>query len=209
MLGGNGGARFGSAINAANGGGQQGGAADALEEHCDLCGNRIPADHRHMLALVERQILCACESCLALRGGDADMRPTGTRTLWLDGFEVPDEIWASFGIPVGLAFFFHSSVTGQTVAMYPSPAGATECELDLDAWASLRLANPFLGSLEPDAEALIVNRMAEPHQHVIAPIDECYRLVGAVKVAWEGISGGDGPERAIADFFDELKQRSA
>ncbi len=162
-----------------------------------------------MLALVERQILCACESCLALRGGDADMRPTGTRTLWLDGFEVPDEIWASFGIPVGLAFFFHSSVTGQTVAMYPSPAGATECELDLDAWAALRLANPFLGSLEPDAEALIVNRMGEPHQHVIAPIDECYRLVGAVKVAWEGISGGDGPERAIADFFDELKERSA
>ncbi len=69
-------------------------------------------------------------------------------------------------------------------------------------------ANPVLGSLEPDAEALIVNRMADPHQHAIAPIDECYRLVGMIKVRWEGISGGTGPEDAIAEFFEELRERA-
>jgi hypothetical protein len=177
------------------------------EEHCDLCGNAIPADHRHLLQLEERSILCVCESCLALRGGDREFRPTGTRVVWLDDFDLPDELWASFAIPIGLAFFLRSSATGGLVSLYPSPAGATESELDLDAWQALAHANPVLGSLEPDAEALIVNRTVEPHQHAIAPIDECYRLVGMVKASWEGISGGAGPERAIASFFTELEEK--
>ena len=50
----------------------------------------------------------------------------------------------------------------------------------------------MLRDLEPDAEALIVNRMADPAQFAIAPIDRCYMLVGLVKLAWEGISGGAG-----------------
>ena len=57
--------------------------------------------------------------------------------------------------------------------LYPSPAGATECELDLEPWERLRAANPVLTGLGPDAEALIVNRLADPPQHAIAPIDEC------------------------------------
>ena len=68
--------------------------------------------------------------------------------------------------------------------------------------------NPALERLEPDSEALIVNRMSEPHQHAIAPIDECYRLVGMIKSSWEGISGGAGPELAIAQFFAELRVKS-
>ena len=76
-----------------------------------------------MLNLYERQIVCVCESCWALRSGDADFRPTGNRTLWLDGFELPEELWAQFRIPIGLAFFMHSSVTNCVVAMYPEPRG--------------------------------------------------------------------------------------
>jgi uncharacterized protein DUF5947 len=175
------------------------------EERCDLCGNPITADHRHLLQLEERSILCVCESCLALRGGDPELRPTGTRVVWLEDFELPDPLWASFAIPIGLAFFLHSSATGGMVSLYPSPAGATESELDLEAWKDLVRVNPVLASLEPDAEALVVNRTSEPHQHAIAPIDECYRLVGMIKARWEGISGGAGPEEAIAGFFDELR----
>ncbi len=63
--------------------------------------------------------------------------------------------------------------------------------------------------LEADAEALIVNRIAEPPQYAIAPIDECYRLVGLIKVDWEGISGGAGLERGDRGFFDELRERAA
>jgi len=186
----------------ANGGGRPG------EENCDLCGNTIPADHRHLLHLTERQILCACESCVALRSGDPELRPTGTRILWLDDFELSDELWASFGLPIGLAFFLDSTTAGGIVAFYPSPGGSMESELDLNAWDELKAVNPVLESLDADGEALLVNRTANPPQHAIVPVDECYRLVGLVKVAWEGISGGSGPEEAIAAFFDDLRSRS-
>jgi len=53
-------------------------------ERCDLCGNEIPAEHRHLLQVVKRQILCACESCFALRSGDAELKPTGRRVVWLE-----------------------------------------------------------------------------------------------------------------------------
>ena len=52
-------------------------------------------------------------------------------------------------------------------------AGSTRCSRDL----------------EPDAEALIVNRMAEPPAFAIAPIDRCYMLVGLVKAALGGHLG--------------------
>jgi hypothetical protein len=181
----------------------------APAEHCDLCGTSVPGDHRHMLNLYERQIVCVCESCWALRSGDAEFRPTGMRTLWLEGFQLPEEIWAQFRIPIGLAFFMHSSVTDCVVALYPSPAGATESELHFETWKRLADMNPVLRELEPDAEALIVNRTADPPMYAIAPIDRCYMLVGLVKASWEGISGGAGVERAIEAYFDQLRAVAA
>ena len=183
--------------------------AAAEEERCDLCSSTIPADHRHLLHVEERRIVCTCETCRALFAGDGPYRPTGSRTVWLDGFDLPDELWASFRIPIGLAFFFESSAAGEVVAFYPSPAGTTECELDLGPWESLVAANPVLEGLEPDAEALIVNRLGGARQHAIVPIDECYRLVGLVRVSWEGISGGTQIETAVAGFFAELREKPA
>jgi hypothetical protein len=162
-----------------------------------------------MLNLYERQIVCTCESCWALRSGEADFRPVGSRTLWLEQFELPEEIWAQFRIPIGLAFFMHSSVTNCVVALYPSPAGATESELHFETWERLAALNPVLRDLEPDAEALIVNRTSDPPAFAIAPIDRCYLLVGMVKEAWEGISGGGAVERAIDEYFEELRRVAA
>jgi hypothetical protein len=62
-----------------------------------------------------------------------------------------------------------------------------------------------LEDLDPDAEALIVNRLADPHLHVIAPLDDCYRLVGIIKATWEGISGGAAMEEAVARYFADLR----
>ena len=98
-----------------------------------------------------------------------------------------------------------STVSGGVIALYPSPAGATECELDLESWQRLVTENPALADLEADAEALIVNRMAKPASFAIAPIDRCYMLVGLIKSQWEGISGGQGVERAIESYFEELR----
>ena len=178
-------------------------------ERCDLCGTTLPDDHRHLLHLVERRIVCSCEPCWALHSGDPEYRPSGMRTLWLNGFDCDDELWGRFQIPISLAFFMRSSVSQAVVAFYPSPAGATESELDLDAWSDLVQRNPVLDDLEPDAEALIVNRQSDPPQHVIAPIDECYRLVGLVKMRWEGISGGSAIGLAITEFFDSLRAKAA
>jgi hypothetical protein len=175
------------------------------DEWCELCGAGLPPDHRHLIHLDERRLLCACETCWSVRSGEPQFRPAGVRTEWLDDFDLPDEAWASFGIPIGLAFFMRTGDPDRVVAFYPSPAGATESEINEDSWIRVREMNPALERLEPDSEALIVNRMGDPHQHAIAPIDDCYRLVGMIKSSWEGISGGTGPELAIAQFFAELR----
>jgi hypothetical protein len=170
---------------------------------CDLCGGLMAEDHRHLLNVAERSILCACEPCIAMRAGEGDLRPTGTRTLVLNGFELGDELWARFQIPIGLAFFIVIAAGG-VVALYPSPAGATECELYLEAWNELVATNPALAELEPEVEALIVNRLSDPPVHAIVPIDRCYELVGTIKSTWEGISGGNAVENAVEAFFARL-----
>ena len=177
-------------------------------ERCDLCGITIPDDHRHLLALVERRIVCSCEACWAMRAGEGDYRPTGNRTLWLPDLDVPDDLWASFQIPIGLAFFMHSTVTSCVVAMYPSPAGATESELHFETWRRMVELNPVLDDLESDIEGLIVNRLAEPPMYAIAPIDRCYALTGAIKLTWEGISGGTGVGEAVSRFFEDLRREA-
>ena len=64
--------------------------------------------------------------------------------------------WAELQIPVGIAFFFVNSALGRVVASYPSPAGVTECELDLAAWDRLAETHPLLRAPQPDVEAILV-----------------------------------------------------
>jgi hypothetical protein len=174
---------------------------------CDLCGNRMDEDHRHLLHVTDRRILCSCEPCWAMRAGDPELRPTGTRMQLLEGFDLSDELWAKFQIPIGLTFFFVTEASG-VVALYPSPAGATESELYLEAWNDLVAANPVLEGLESEVEALIVDRISEPHAYAIVPIDRCYELVGTIKANWQGISGGTAVEDAVGSFFARLRDRA-
>jgi Fe-S cluster biogenesis protein NfuA len=178
------------------------------QQTCELCPIGISEEHKHLIHLEERRIVCVCGTCWSLRSGDAEFRPVGNRRVWLDGLRISDEQWAGFQIPIGLAFFMISSVTGTVIALYPSPAGATESELDLEAWADVCASNPEL-ELEPDSEALIVNRLADPPQHMIAPIDAAYGLVGVVKSSWEGISGGSGVPDAVSAYVEGLRARPA
>jgi Fe-S cluster biogenesis protein NfuA/nitrite reductase/ring-hydroxylating ferredoxin subunit len=175
---------------------------------CELCPIGIGEDHRHLLHLVERRIVCVCETCWSMRSGDPEFRPPGARTVWLDDFVMPADVWAAFQIPIGLAFMLRSSVTASVVAMYPSPAGATESELELAAWDTLAEINPVLDSLEPDAEALIVDRTGDAPQYAIVPVDQCYRMVGLIKSRWKGITGGREVDDAIAEFFDGVRARA-
>jgi hypothetical protein len=177
-----------------------------IEADCDLCGTSMPEEHRHLLHLDERRIVCVCESCWALRSGDAEYRPTGNRKLDLEEFELPDDLWARFGIPIGLAFFLRSGEG--VVALYPSPAGPVESELDLSAWTELARLNPVLESLEPEAEALIVHKAGEPPRHAIVPTDEAYRLAGLITACGAGSSGGPGADRPVDGSFHHLRAGS-
>ena len=196
-------ARAGAASRFARGSGPA-----SADERCDLCHMTIPDDHRHLLHLVDRRIVCACEACWAMRSGDPDYRPAGMRTLWLADFDCDDELWGRLRVPIGLAFVMRTTVAAGVIAFYPSPAGATESELPEEAWNLLVARNPILAELDPDAEALIINRLSDPPEYAIAPIDQCYALVGLVKSRWEGISGGDALELAVPEFFAGLRLRA-
>ncbi|HLH64830.1 MAG TPA: DUF5947 family protein [Solirubrobacteraceae bacterium] len=173
-------------------------------ERCELCGLAISSDHRHLLELGQRRIVCACEGCWAMRAAEGDYRPVGTRVVWLSDLRISDELWARLQIPISLAFFMHSTVTGCVVAMYPSPAGATESELRFDSWAAISALDPLIADLEGDVEGLIADRISQPARYVIAPIDRCYELTGAIRLAWRGISGGPAVREAIDAFFERL-----
>ena len=123
----------------------------------------LPEDHRHLLDLEERRSSASARRCWALRSGEAAATARPARgSLWLDDFELPDELWAALQIPIGLAFFLRSSVDRRRRRRSTrAPPGATESELDLEAWDELVGRNPVLAGLEPDAEALVVNRIAD------------------------------------------------
>jgi hypothetical protein len=86
--------------------------------------------------------------------------------------------------------------------------GPTESLLGLEAWTELQRDNPVLRDMEPDVEALLVNRARGARQHFLVPIDECYRLVALIRTHWRGFTGGKDVWQEITRFFDELERRS-
>jgi hypothetical protein len=107
-----------------------------------------------------------------------------------------------------MAFFFHSTAAGRVVAFYPSPLGATESLLDLAEWQDLVAENPVLAQLEPDVEALFVNRTKGASEHWVLPVDRCYELVGIVRTHWRGFGGGTAVWEALDEFFATLRERA-
>lgn len=187
-------------------------AARSAEEHCDLCGEPIGHEHRHLLNLSSRELLCACRACAILfdraASGGGTRRLVPTRYLSLAGFQMTDAQWEGLRIPVNMAFFVHNTAAGRVMALYPSPMGPTESLLALETWQDLERRNPVLAGMEPDVEALLVNRVRGTEQYFVVPIDECYRLVGLIRAYWKGLSGGREVWQHIERFFTGLKQRA-
>ena len=116
-----------------------------------------------------------------------------------------DAQWDALLIPINIAFFFKSTPASRVIALYPSPAGATESLLDLAAWEELQADNPWLAKLEPDVEALLVNRVDGERDYYRAPLDQCYALVGLIRARWRGVSGGSDVWVAVGEFFAGLE----
>jgi len=188
-------------------------------ERCEFCAEPVPDDHRHVVDVEARAIRCSCRGCALLfdgpgaGGGRYRTVPDDHRRL--EPFVLDPATWAAMQVPVGIVFFMTSSATGTTTAFYPSPGGATESELPLDAWDEVVAVNPPLATMRPDVEAALVRvpsrhlggDLDAPACHVV-PIDRCYGLIGMLRLHWRGFDGGDEVRAALADFLDDVDRRA-
>jgi Family of unknown function (DUF5947) len=188
---------------------------EPVPEVCEMCATPIPPLHPHLVQVEERRMLCTCGPCGFLfsnpGAGGGGYRRVPDRYLVDPGFTLTDAQWDGLQIPVGMAFFLFNSAQQKVIACYPSPAGATESELTLDAWAAGVGSERLAVALEPDVEALLVRR--DRHgggsaEGLLVPIDACYRLVGLVRMHWKGFDGGAEAWQAIDGFFDELRSNA-
>lgn len=184
-------------------------------EQCEMCSAELAAEHPHLIEVTQRRLHCACDACAMLFSNRSNAKykrvPRDSRLLV--NFQMTDADWDTLLIPINLAFFFQNSLSSQVSAFYPSPAGATESLLPLEAWNSIVERNPILRQMEADVEALLVNRVGAARgmaaaEYYIVPIDACYKLVGLIRLHWRGLSGGTEVWKEVGDFFSELRRRA-
>lgn len=187
----------------------------AAVERCEMCSQELPAEHEHLVEPDKRKLVCACDACAILFEGQSGSKykRVPRRVLRLGDFQMTDAQWDGLMVPIEMAFFFRSSPQNKIIALYPSPAGPTESLLSLDTWTDIVEVNPILQTMEDDVTALLVNRVGHvrgvaPAEYYLAPIDECYKLVGLIRTHWRGLSGGTEVWREIQYFFSGLKKRA-
>jgi hypothetical protein len=183
--------------------------AEPEPERCGLCGETLTTGgHRHLVDVRNRSLVCACTACALLftRDGAAASRyrTVPDRVLRDPAAPLTEAEWATLRIPVAIAFFFLNSSLDRIVASYPSPAGVTECELDLDAWDQIAGTHPLLRALAPDTEAILVIR----GETFLVPVDVCYALAGTLRLNWHGFDGGAEARHALETFLTDLRRRS-
>ncbi|SDI06334.1 hypothetical protein SAMN05421505_13242 [Sinosporangium album] len=176
-------------------------------QRCEMCAEPIGDAHRHVVNLESRALMCTCRGCALLftREGAAGgrLRAVPDRFAYAPALGLSPQDWDELQIPVRMAFFFHNSSLGHTIAFYPSPGGATESQLPLAAWERLLAERAAVADVEPDVEALLFDEDA----CYLVPIDTCYELVGLVRMHWRGFDGGQEAREAIAGFFARLRAR--
>jgi hypothetical protein len=174
----------------------------------------IADEHQHVVNVAARQLMCTCRGCyLLFTDSQAQLRYRAVpdRYLAFPDFALDRRAWSALQIPVGMAFFFRNSELGRTVAFYPGPAGATESELDLDAWNAISGADPRAGLMADDVEALLVRvpdtEDAQPQSYLV-PIDACYEFVGRLRMLWRGFDGGQQAREFIDRFFAQVADKA-
>jgi hypothetical protein len=187
-------------------------------ERCEMCGEDITAQHSHVANIAEHRLLCTCRGCYLLftvqGAGGLRMRAVPERYRLATDFAFTQGQWDSLAVPVDLAFVFKQSDVDpekprQLVACYPSPAGATESELDLSMWDDIVASSETLTDVEPDVEAVLLRRTHDADFICfLVPIDACYELVGVVRQHWVGFQGGAEVWSHIDEFFTDLYRRA-
>jgi len=181
-------------------------------EHCELCHAEVGPDHPHLLKLEGGRLVCSCTACALLFASDTGRRyrRLPTEITRLRDFSISDAEWDSLGIPINLAFFVLDTDDGSVSAKYPSPGGATESRLSRETWLNLVSSHAGLEGMEPEVQALLVNRVARGQaaaagEYYLVPIDLCYRLVGVIRKYWRGFSGGTEVWQEVENFFSQIR----
>jgi len=188
--------------------------APVAYERCEMCAEQISESHQHVVNLESRALMCTCRACYLLftaDGAELRYRAVPDRYLSFPEFTIGPGQWDQLEIPVGLAFLFRNSLQHRTIAFYPGPAGATESELPLQAWDPVVAANPQLGLLRADVEALLLRAPERGRAGFtcnLVPIDACYELVGRLRQLWRGFDGGGDAHAAMDQFFETVTARS-
>ncbi|MFD9209278.1 DUF5947 family protein [Streptomyces sioyaensis] len=182
-------------------------------ERCELCSVVLAEhNHRHLVDTKRRALACACTPCALLfdrpGSGGGQFRTVPARYLVDSGHTLDDAAWDLLQIPVGVAFFLHNADLDRLVALYPSPAGATESELDPSTWQTVLGASRLPALLEPDVEALLLRRFEGRIDCYLVPVDVCYELVGRMRLLWQGFDGGAEARAALTDFFAKVARRA-
>lgn len=171
-------------------------------ERCELCAVPVPAEHRHVVNLDSRALLCACRPCsLLFEHPESQLayRTVPDRHLQLP--PMPRAQWDSLEVPVGLAFIFRNSRQDRTVICYPGPAGATEADLPTDA------SDAFAEAV-PDVEAVLIRAREDEFDRFVVPIDVCYALVGHLRALWRGFDGGREAHERVAQVFADIERKA-
>lgn len=183
-------------------------------ECCEMCSAELRGEHQHLIDPVARKLVCACDACAILFSSQSAMKykRVPRRIRALPQFRMTESQWEGLMIPIEMAFFFKSGGPGEVNAFYPGPAGATESLLSLGTWSEIESENPPLQEMELEVEALLANRVGVGRgtaaQYYIVPIDECYKLVGLIRLHWHGLSGGTEVWREVSKFFSSLHDRA-
>jgi Family of unknown function (DUF5947) len=187
-------------------------AAEELER-CEMCAAPVPSVHSHVADLQGASLMCACRACYLLftsrsAGGGRFMAVPDRYLVDPERVMTPAE-WDQLEIPVGLAFFLRTSRDGGALTgFYPSPAGVTECRLDLQLWSRLVADYPLLGVPVDDVEAALISRHDDGVAYYLVPIDACYELAGRMRLHWHGFDGGDEGRASISAFLADVQGRA-
>jgi len=177
-----------------------------------MCSSPLEQRHGHVVDIEQATLACTCRACYLLftaKGSDGDrFQAVPDRVLHDPDRPITIADWESLRAPVSSAFFFESSALGMVVASYPSPAGPAAFDLDASRRTELRQRYPLLDAAEPDLEGIFVQSMGERIDVFLIPIDLRYAFLGEMRMAWQGLDGGDDVRTSTAKFVADLRERS-